>query len=112
MVAQINHDGGEPRAVLHRRRAPLWKRRSGRLATPTTAADVGAMLDHDQRLWLRQVKNLPGAVRRGHVRRQGRLTTRAVVRIMVEDVVRRGDLAQGCPRMALSPAGWLARCLA
>ena len=104
-VEQIDHEGRDPRAVLHRRRDSLGKRRPGRLTTLATAAGVGAMLGHDQRGWLGQVKDLPGAVRRGQVWGQGRTAVRAVIRVMLDNDIRFGHLTQRVAGMALLPAG-------
>src|SRR6202011_4067711 len=54
IVQQIEHQGADPFAVLHRRIHPSGKSSPRLTAARRTAAAMGAMLGDDQRLWFRQ----------------------------------------------------------
>ena len=71
-MQEIDDQGANPIAGLDWRRDPLGERWLGWSAAPRAGADMGAMFGDEQGLWLGQVEHLPGAVARGHGRRQRR----------------------------------------
>lgn len=108
IVQQIQHEGANPFAVLHRRGHPVGKRRPRlRIADCATAA-MRAVLGDDQRLWFGEIKYLPGDVVGRHRRRQRRAARRAGLRIMVDRGVRCRGPTQRLTPMSLLPAGLLA----
>ena len=73
---------------------------------------MSAMLGDDEGLWRGQVEHLPGAVARGHGRRQRRPAACAGLGIVIDDGVRRLHLTQGLAWVPLLAAGGLTRRLA
>ena len=84
VVQQIQHEGADPCAVLHRRGHPFGERRPRLPATRRTTADVCAVLGDDQRPWFRQIEYLPGDVVGCHRRAQRFAARSAAWRIMVD----------------------------
>ena len=60
VVQQIEHEGADPFAVLHRRSHPIGECRPRLAAARRTAAAMGAVFGDDQRLWFGQIEHLPG----------------------------------------------------
>jgi hypothetical protein len=56
VVQQIEHEGADPRAVLHRRSHPIGKCRPGPCAAGRTTAAVRTVFGDDQRLWIGKVE--------------------------------------------------------
>ncbi len=71
-MKQINGEGCNSAAILHRRVNAGWKIRPRSSAASGTGAGMGTMFDDTQGLWLWQVKNLPRGVRTRHCRGEGR----------------------------------------
>jgi hypothetical protein len=104
VVQQIEHEGADPRAVLHRRSHPIGKCRPGPCAAGRTTAAVRTVFGDDQRLWIGKVEYLPGDVV-GHHRLRQRFTARGTSRrIVVDDGIGRLGPAQRRARVALLPA--------
>ncbi len=109
VAQQIDHDGRDPRAVLHRRSDADQRRRSrARAAGSATTAAVRAVFRDDQRLRLRRVEHSAGDVVGGHRRGQRLPACRAGHRAIDRDVRPRRP-AQRPAQMALLPAALLAR---
>ena len=73
-MQQINGEGCNPAAILHRRINFGGQHLSCSCAAGGLGAGMGTMLSDTQGLWLRQIKNLPRGVRTRHCRREGRTT--------------------------------------
>jgi hypothetical protein len=112
IVQQVDHEGGDPRAIL-RRRVDAVGERTPRLRPAAGApAVMGAMFGDEERRRLGQVEDLAGAVAGGHRQSHGRTAGRAGRREMIDHLVGRGDLEQGLAFMAFLPARWPCRLLA
>src|SRR5271167_3581183 len=59
---EIDDDGGDPIAILHRRADPLGKRALGHRTAGRATAAMGAVLGHHKWFRLRQIKDLTGVV--------------------------------------------------
>ena len=98
VVQQIEHEGADPFAVLHRRGHPVGERRPRLRAARRTAAAVRAVLGDDQRLRFGQIEHLPGDMAGCH-RRGQRLAARGTGRwVMVDGGIRRLAPAQRLAR--------------
>ena len=62
VVQQIEHEGADPRAVLHRRGDPFGEARPGLRAAGRATAVVRAVFGDDQRPRFGQIEHLPGDV--------------------------------------------------
>jgi hypothetical protein len=101
IVLKIEHEGGDGRAILHRRVDAVGK--GSATARPAALAHqvMGAMLGDDERAGRGQVKYLPGAVAAAHRRRHRRPAGGAGRGKMLDDAVGNGDLAQGLAVVAV-----------
>ena len=112
IVQQIDHEGGNFRAVLHRRVDAIWKRRTRLRATGGALAIVRTMFGDDQSRWLRQIKHLTGAMADACLRIEARAAPSAGRRIMMDDFVGISDLSQRLAFVALLTTRFLARMFA
>ena len=109
IVQQIQHEGADPLAVLHRRGHPFGERRLGLRPAGCATAAVCPMFSDGQRLRFGEVEDLAGAMARHHGLGQ-RLAAPGTDRWKVLDGgITDFRLAQRLTRMALLSAGLLAR---
>src|SRR5215210_3236927 len=108
VMQQVEHKGGDPRAVLYRRGDPWGKGRPRLPAAGRATAGVRAMFGDDQRPRFGKVEHLPGDVVGRHRRGQRRAARRAGLRVMVDGGVGIFGPPQGPARMARLPARLLA----
>jgi hypothetical protein len=107
-VQEINHDAGNPGAILHRGLHIRGKVRTGLGAARRAAATVGAVLGHDEGLRLWKVEHLPGYVVRRHRFAQRLAAPRAGFGEMIDRGIDALALAQGLAGMSLLSARLLA----
>ena len=89
VVQQIQHEGADPLAVLHRRTHPVGECRPRLTAAGRAAAAVRAMLGDDQRLRFGQIEYLPGDEVGRHRLGQWRTARGTARRIVVDDAIGR-----------------------
>ena len=94
-MQQIDHEGGNPRAILHWRVNADWKQTPRLRAAGGASTNVRAVLGDDEGLRFRQVEHLTRRVILRHIRRQRRATFGATGRKMIDGRIWFGDLAQG-----------------
>ena len=111
-VQQVEHDGTDPLAILHRRRQPIRKARPCLRSARRTTTAVRPVFGNHQRPRFWQVKFLPRGMAGGHCRAQRCATLLASRRIMVDDRIRRLGPAQRLARMTLLASRFLARAFA
>src|SRR5579863_5052757 len=109
VVQQIDHEGRDPGAILHRRVDPVGKRGARVRPAAGAYAVVGAMLGDDEWARFGQIEHLPGAVARTHGGRHRRTAGRAGGWKVTDDAVGFGNLPQGLAFMAFLAARLLAR---
>ncbi len=107
-MQQVEHEGADPLAVLHRRCHPIGESRTRLAATGRTAAAMGAVFGDDQRSRFGQIDDLTGNEAGRHRLGQPTAATGTVRRIVVNDRVGRLGATQRLSLMALLPAGLLA----
>ena len=107
-MQQIDHDGGDPRAVLNRRRDALGSGRAGCHAACSTPAGEGPALGDHQGLKLGQIKHLPNGVVHGHRLAQRRAATGAGRGTVIDGRIGRRRATEGFTCMASLPARLLA----
>ena len=108
IVQQIDHEGRDSGAVLHRRVDAIGKRRARLRAAGGALAIVRTMFGDDERLRLGQIKYLTDAMANARFRVEAHAARRAGRRIMIDDVVGISDLSQGLAFVTLLPARLLA----
>ena len=104
LVQQLDRDGGEPRAILHRCVAALGKRATCSRTASRALANMCAMLGDDERTRFGQVMHLTRRVIARHAGRQRATTSRTDRRKMIDDHVGVGGLPQGLAHVAVLPA--------
>jgi hypothetical protein len=112
VVQQIDHEGRDPRAILHGRVDAFGKRTPRLRAASGAPANGRAVLGDDEGPRLGQVEHLTRRVILGHVRRQRRAAFRATGRKMIDARIWFGDLPQGFALVAFLPARLFIRLLA
>ena len=108
-MQEIDHDGRDPLAVLHRRHNAFWKGRAGVLAAGQAPACERPVLGHDQRLGFGQVEHLARGMVRGHRGTEGRAAPAAGFGKMINRGIRCSGAAQCLAAMTFLPASLLAR---
>src|SRR5208282_2451714 len=103
---EIDDDGGDPIAILHRRADPLGKRALGHRTAGRATAAMGAVLGHHKWFRLRQIKDLTGVVIAAGCLRQWLSAVRATCGKVIDGVVGFVDRTEGSSGVALLPAGW------
>ena len=111
LVRQIDRESGDPRAILHRRVYALRKRAPRSRAAARALADMRPMLGDDERARLGQVVHLTRRVIERHAARQRAAASRTDRRKMIDDLIRRGGLAESLALVALLPARLFVRAL-
>ena len=109
VVQQIQHECADAFAVLHRRGHPVGECRACLRAAGDAAAAMRAVFGDDQWRRLGQIEHLPGDVIRRHRRGQRFAARGTQLWIMVDGGIGSFRPAQRLARMALLPAGPLAR---
>ena len=107
-MQEINHDAGDPGAILHRGLHVVGKVRTGLGAARRADATVGTMLGDKERLRRGEVEHLPGDVVRGHRLAQRLAAPRTGFGKMIDRVVGGFAPPQGLAGMPLLPARLLA----
>jgi hypothetical protein len=108
VVQQVEHDGADPLAVLHRSRHPIRKGRPCLCSARRATAVVRPVFGNDQWLRFGQVELLPRNMAGGHRLGQQCAAPGAGRRIMVDDRIGRLGSTQRLPRMAFLAARLLA----
>ena len=108
IMQQIDHEGGDSDAILNGRVDTVRKRRSRLRAAGGALAIMRTMFGDDERLRLGQIKHLTSAMADTRFRPKARTAPRAGRRVMIGNVVRIRDLAQGLALVTLLSAPLLA----
>ena len=111
-IAQIHHDGGKARTILHRRVHPFGKRRPRGGAAGRALAGMRAMFGHHRRRRGRQIDHLPRRMAAGGRRAQRLAAVRAGRRIVVDHHIRHRARLARRPRVSLLAAALAPRPLA
>ena len=104
LVQQIDRDGGDQRAILHRCVDALGKHATCSPIESRALANMCAMLGDDERTRFGQVVHLTRRVIARHAGRQRATTSRTDQRKIIEDHVGFGGLPQGLALVAFLPA--------
>src|SRR5208283_3827550 len=104
IVQQIDHEGGDPGPILHRRVNAFGEVRSRRGAASGAVAGVRTMFGDNQRPRFRQIEYLSRRVTPRHVQRQRRAAFGAGRGKVIFDSVGLGSLPQRLALVALLPA--------
>src|SRR3954453_11648520 len=112
IVQQIDHEGCDPGAILHRRIDTIWKQRARLRAAGLALAIMRTMFGDDERRRLGQIKHLARAMANARFRVEGPTARRTGRRVMIDDFVRFPNLSQGLAFVTLLPAWYLARTFA
>jgi len=108
VVQQVEHDGADPLAILHRRRHPVGKARPCLHSARRATTVVRPVFGNDQWLRFGQVELLPCDMAGGHRLGQRCATPGASRRIMIDDRSGRLGSTQRLPRMTVLAARPLA----
>jgi hypothetical protein len=112
IVRQIDDEGCDSVAVLHRCVDTVWKLRARRCTAGLTMAIMRPMFGHDDRLRLGQIKHLSCAMAHAGFRIKTHTAGRTGRRVMIDDFIGNGGSLQGLAFVTLLPARFLARPLA
>jgi hypothetical protein len=107
-VQQVEHEGADPLAILHRRRHPIGEACPRLGSARRATAIVRPVFGDDQRLRFGQIEDLPRDVASGHRLGHWRTAPGAGRRVMIDHRIGRLGSAQCLARMSLLSARLLA----
>lgn len=104
---EIDHDGGNPLAILHRRSYPIGMLAGADRAAGSTPAAMRAMFGHHQRRRIGKIKDLPCDIAVPGALRQRLGAVVAGWGKVIDDTVGIDHRREGLPRMIRLAAGCL-----